>query len=228
MRKSFRYKSKIGDEGVHSKFFKDQLVDNVNTFRGTLKLPKPWNNAELAMLSKFIYGVELSVRFEYCHDKLSDAIKECESPRYRPKGIQFIRYIKLRELNSNKEDYIPASAVPYGFNIMKRDKKMVLVYLRYFCNQKHNDIYDSKFNGVVFYSSYEVDSYFWRHCIGEVSCGGIGSVSYGQVEITSFKERKRILNLVQNQEQTIRKSFKKRMEKLILLDKEYDEKSVEV
>lgn len=234
MKNSFRYKCKIGTEGVNSRFFKDKLVDNINCFHGTLKLPKPWNNAELAMLSKFIYGVELSVRFEYCYDfcyhlpKFADAIKECGSPRYGQKNTQLARYLKLRELDSNKKDYIPESAVPYGFNIMKYDKKMVLIYLRYFCNQKHNDIYDSRFNHVVFNSSYEVDSYFWRHCIGEVSCGGIASSSYGQVEITSFNERDRILNFIKYPNQTIRRSFRKQMEKLIELDKTYNEKSVEV
>lgn len=220
MKNNFRYKCKIGTEGVNSRFFKDKLVDNINCFHGTLKLPKPWNNAELAMLSKFIYGVELSVRFEYCHDKFGDAIGESKSTKYAKKNMQFARYLKLRQLGSDKNDFIPKSAVPYEFRCS--NDKMILLYLSYFCNQKHNDIYDSRFNHVVFNSSYEVDSYFWRHCIGELSCGGIANSSYGQVEIASLKERDRILNLIKYPNQTIRRSFRKQMEKLIELDKTYD------
>ena len=67
MRKSFRYKSKIGEVGCHSKFFKNHIIDKVDTFRGTLKnLPKPQNHAELAMLSKFIFGTVIFGRFIFC------------------------------------------------------------------------------------------------------------------------------------------------------------------
>jgi len=221
MRISFRYKGKITDEGVHSRFFKKNLVGDRSCFRGTLKLPKPWNNAELAMLSKFIYGLELSVRFEYCEDKLVEAMKKVENySRFGKSNSNFDRYLKLRQFDPNKKDYIPKSAAP-SF-IRTNGDKMILVYLRYFCNQNHNDIYDGRFNHVVFNSCYELDSYFWRHCIGEVSCGGISDVSYGQVEVTSFKERDRIMNLFKNSNQPVRRSFRKQIEKLIELDKEYD------
>jgi len=226
MRKSVRYKSKVGEEGCHSKFFKNYLVDNVNPFHGTLKnLPKPQNHAELAMLSKFIFGTELTVRFEYCRDEFAKAVEEA---KYR-KNPQFSRYLKLIQLDPNKKkDYLPKSAVQGYSGLMSRDGKMIIVYLRYFCNQKHNDTYDGRFNHLVFNSSYDVDSYFWRHCIGELSCGGIASSSYGQVEVTSFKERERIMNLFTNVNEPVRKSFSKQIEKLIELDKTYDEKSMEV
>ena len=235
MRKSFRYKSKIGEEGCHSKFFKNHIIDKVNTFRGTLKnLPKPQNHAELAMLSKFIFGTELTLRFEYCEDKFAEAISEAEKPRYgAPTGkgmdkanLKFARYLKLIKIKD--EDFVPKSGVPKNSNARCRNDKMILLYLRYFCNQKHNDTYDSRFNHVVFDTSYDVDCYFWRHCLGELCCGGISGSSYGQVEITSFKERERIMNLFTNVNEPVRRSFRKQIEKLIELDKEYDEKSMEV
>ena len=68
--KTLRYNSNKG-LGVHSDFFKNNIVKDINSFRGgSLKLPKPQNNAEIAMLSKFIFGTELTVRFEYCYDNI--------------------------------------------------------------------------------------------------------------------------------------------------------------
>lgn len=216
--KSYRYNGKTG-LGVNHKFFKT-LIKNKESWRGELNLPKPYNQAELAMLSKFIFGVVLSVRFEYHTDSLEATIKECK----RYEDIKFERNLKL--INLNKKDYILKSEAP-NFS-RTRDNKMILFDLRYFCNQEHNSYYDHIFNRVIFKSSYEVDSYFWRHCIGEVYCGGIGDSSYGQVSITSFKERNRLLNFINNPNQRARKGFIHQMKKLIELDKRYDEKSVEV
>lgn len=215
MKKSFRYKSKVGGEGCHSKFFKNHLIGEVNPFHGTLKnLPKPENHAELSMLSKFIFGIELTVRFEYC-DEFADAIRDAERS-----NTKFARYLKLIKMKG--EDFVPKSGVPNYSNTRCKDDKLILLNLRYFCNQKHSDTYDGRFNHVVFDSSYDVDSYFWRHCLGELSCGGIGGSSYGQVEITSFKEHDRILNLYKDKDGPVRKSFRKQIEKLIELDKTYD------
>ena len=68
MKKSFRYNGKTG-RGVHSEFFKTLIKNNFLHADFKPCVPKPYNNAELALLSKFIFGVEFSVRFEYCHDE---------------------------------------------------------------------------------------------------------------------------------------------------------------
>ena len=66
--KNNRYKGNTIDTlGINSEFMKT-LIKNKNTWNGELKLPKPQNNAEITMLSKFLFGIELSVRFEYCYE----------------------------------------------------------------------------------------------------------------------------------------------------------------
>lgn len=220
---TLRYNSNTG-LGVRSDYFKDNIVKD-NSYRGKLNLPKPQNNAEIALLSKFIFGTELSVKFSYCVDTINSYINKIESRTWsKPTQdeIKFIRFFKLWLLNPNKEDYLPKMS-----QLRHKNGKSVLLSVSYQCNQKHDDYYDSLFNYNVFKSCYELDSRFWRHCIGEVSCGGIGTYSYGQVEITSFKETKRILNIFKNPNETVRESFKQKIEKLIEEDLAY-EKSMEV
>lgn len=208
MNKSFRYNAKGKGLGIHSEFYKT-LIDR-NCYRGKMNLPKPETLAELTLLAKFIFGVELTMRFEYCQDWLEKEINES-------KDLKFKRYIKLMRLNPNNDrDYIPKQK-----SGMNRKDKMILLYLRYWCNQKHNDYYDSKFNHEVHGSCYEVDSYFWKHCLDELSCGGIAGSSYGQVEITSLKDHKRILNMFKSNE-GIRDEFQKEINELIEKDKQYD------
>lgn len=218
--KTLRYYSKLG-YGVHSGFFKDNLIKDVDMYRREkLLLPKPQNNAEIAMLSKFIFGTELTVRFEYFHDSIQDFLNK-SSWRKTPEDIKKIRFIKLWKMN-NKKNNIPYELFKY--DLRTSDKKIVLVNLRYFCNQEHRSYYDYNFNKLVFkFGSYELDSAFWKHCIGELYCGGIGTYSYGQVDITSFKESERLINMVNNPDQPVRKSFKDKINKLYKLDLEYEE-----
>ena len=132
MKKSFRYKGKITGLGVHSEFFKKNLIGNTS-WRGTLNLPKPQNKAEIAMLSKFIFGTELSVRFEYCFDEFAKAVQEAKHRN----NTQFARYLKLIQLDPNSKDYISKAAAQGYSRLMSREGKMVLVYFRYWCEQKH-------------------------------------------------------------------------------------------
>ena len=62
--KNFRYKgNKVKEFGINTNFFR--TIANVEWYRdGTLDLPKPRNQAEISMLSKFIFGIELTCRFE--------------------------------------------------------------------------------------------------------------------------------------------------------------------
>lgn len=226
--KTLRYNSNKG-LGVHSDFFKNNIVKDINSFRGgSLKLPKPQNNAEIAMLSKFIFGTELTVRFEYCYDNINEYINKVENRTWSKPSqeeIKTIRFLKLWLLDPNKKDYLKYNGSELR---TKRDGNTILVYLRYFCNQVHSDYYDNSFNKRVYkWGSYELDSAFWRHCIGELSCGGIGTYSYGQVEITSFKEGQRVLNIFKNPNEPVRKSFKRKIDKLFNEDLEYEE-SMEV
>ena len=184
-----RYKGKKTEFGINSEFFKTLIKPRIRySFDGkALKIQKPQNQAEIAMLSKFIFGIELTCRFEYCHDKFADEVRKIENPKYNwlkasSDDIRFLRYFKLYKLDPSKKDYIPKSAAPSNASI--RDNKMVLVYLRYFCNVPHDNYNDNKFNNEVFKSSYELDSHFWIHCIGELTCGGISSCS------KIFKKRK--------------------------------------
>ena len=80
--KNNRYKGKKVDTlGINSDFMKTLI--KANTWHGELKLPKPQNNAEIAMLSKFLFGIELSVRFEYCYDKITEIIEKSKYDRYQ-------------------------------------------------------------------------------------------------------------------------------------------------
>ena len=117
----------------------------------------------------------------------------------------------MYRIDPNKKDYI-------------NNRKMEFLYLRYFCNQQHRSYYDYEFNKEVFQSSYELDDYFWRHCIGKLSCGGIAGQSYGQVFLTSFKEYERVLNIFKNVDEPVRMEFKTKIDKLIVKDKKYQEK----
>ena len=208
MIKSFRYNAKGKGLGIHSEFFKT-LIDK-NCYRGKMNLPKPQTHTEITLLAKFIFGVELTMRFEYCDDLL-------EKYLLNSKNLKFKRYVKLMKLNPDKDkDYIPRQKLA-----MNKKDKMILLWLRYFCNQKHNDYYDHKFTYEVFNSSYDVDSYFWRHCFDELCCGGIASSCYGQVEITSLKDRTRILNIYSGKD-GIREEFQKEINELIEKDKQYD------
>lgn len=211
--KNKRYKGKnIDTLGINSEFMKT-LIKNDNTFHGELNLPKPQNNAEIAMLSKFLFGIELSVRFEYCYDKITEGILKANGPYPNSEVIKLSRFLKLYRIDPNKKDYIT-----------KGDRKMEFLYLRYFCNQEHCSYYDYEFNMEVFQSSYELDNYFWRHCIGKVSCGGIASHSYGQVSVTSFKQYERVLNIFNNADESVRRKFKSKIDKLIAKNKKYEEK----
>lgn len=220
--KTLRYYSKFG-YGVHSGFFKDNLIEDVHMHRqAKLLLPKPQNIAELAMLSKFIFGVELTVRFEYFHDSIHEFLNKSSIwRRQTPDEIKKIRFIKLWKMNNKKGD------IPYNLfkdDLRTKDKKIVLVDLRYFCNQEHSSYYDHNFNKLVFdWGCYELDSVFWKHCIGELYCGGIGTYSYGQVRIMSIKESDRLINMFNNPNQPVRKSFKDKINKLYKLDLEYEE-----
>lgn len=208
MKKSYRYNGKTGI-GVHSEFLKTRLV-GVDSWRGgKMILPKPQNAAELTLLAKFIFGVELTVRFEYFDDYFGKIDLE--------KNIKLSRYLKMLRLENKEKDYIPADLVP---RFSSNDGKMILISLRYFCNQKHNDYYDGRFNHVVFDSCYELDSYFWKHCIGEIYCGGIGGSSYGQVRVTSLKEYERLMKFKTTN--GVRSGFRRKIERLIELDKAYD------
>jgi len=210
--KNNRYKGKKVDTlGINSDFMKTLI--KANTWHGELKLPKPQNNAEIAMLSKFLFGIELSVRFEYCYDKITEIIEKSKYDRYQTdENLRLVRFLKLYRIDPNRKDYIN-----------KGDKKMELIHLQYFCNQEHNFYYDVEFNMKVFNSSYELDSYFWRHCIGELRCGGIASTSYGQVSSYSFKEYERLLNIFKNTDEPVRNEFKVKLDKLIIKDKKYEE-----
>lgn len=221
--KSFRCKCKSGI-GMHSEYLKT-LTDR-NLGRAYLNMPKPYNLSELAMLSKFIFGIELSCNFKQFHDYIENAA----TPRYGwlkdSDSDKLVRFFKLYLLDPNKLDYIPKNKVSH---CRSHDDKFVFINLQYFCDQYHDSYYDHKFSTEIFRSSYDVDGCFWRHCIGELYCGGISSHSYGQVEVTSFKEYERLKNLKDNPDQPIRDSFRKEMEKLIEEDKKYDnEKSLEM
>lgn len=201
--KSVRYNAGNGKLGIHSGLMKT-LIDK-NSWEGSLKMPKPQNHAELALLSKFIFGVELSVRFEYFTDSLSDILRETKD------NDKLSRLIKLRSLNKDKTDYFPRNVTKLGRG---DNGKLELLNLRYWCKQSHNSYYDGRFNHIVFNSCYELDSYFWRHCIGEIYCGGIGDSSYGQVSITSIKEYKRLLKF--DKDQRVRTWFKNELNELQL------------
>jgi len=209
--KSFRYKGKKTLElGVHSEFLRKHIKRGWHySFIGGI--PKPHTKAELSLLSKFIFGIELSVRFEYFNNLLEKQLKTRDQ--------KLARSIKLTKLSPNKKDYFPASR-----SVSSRDDKMVLINLRYFCNQNHSDYYDSKFNEYVFNSCYELDSAFWNHCVGEIYCGGIGGYSYGQVDITSIKEYDRLLMLNnETNDNLVRDSFKRKMSKLVKKNNKYEE-----
>lgn len=224
--KSFRHKSgtyKNKKIGAHSHLLNSILTGDVHSFRRNFKpsAPKPCNVAEVSMLAKFIFGIELTFRFDQFYnynDKLANTT-----------DVNFSRFFKLFKLDPNKPDFIQKKSIPKYSGLRIRDGKVVLINLRYVCNQKHDDYYDYKMSQELFDSCYELDGAFWRHCIGELYCGGIGSSSYGQVEFTSFKEYDRILNMHDNPDQPVSDSFKKKIDKLIKEDKKYDnEKSLEM
>lgn len=211
-KKSFRYKGADFDNlGIHSEFMKTRV--NNNHWYSIWKFPKPQNNAEISMLSKFIFGVELSASFDYFYDLLSEQIKKDDD-------IQFNRLIKLNNLNSNKLDYINKKNAPE--HSRTHDDKMVLITHMYKCDQFYNPYDDNKFNDEVFKSSYETNDQFWKHCLGPLYCGGIGGVAYGQVYITSLTDYHRLINLYKNTNEPVRECFKNEIDKLIILDKKYD------
>jgi hypothetical protein len=215
--KVFRYKGNKSTEfGISNVFYKT-LISGSWWGNRKMKLPKPYNNAEIAILSKFIFGVELSVSIQV-NDYLNRHIKE-------DRDIKFIRFLKLYKLNPI-EDYIKKSSLPKYISC--DDDKMILLSIRYQCSKKHNDYYDGGFNMNVLNSPYEVDAYFWDHCVGRLHCGVIGGESYGQVNITSFKEYERILNICNNPEEPARESFKKEINKLIKKDNKYFNESMQV
>jgi len=212
MKNSFRYNSK-GGLGMNSEYLK--TIVSKETWKGKLKMPVPQNKSEISLLSKFIFGVELSVDFENYYDEFYKATQD----KYAE--VSFLRFLKLYKLDSspNKKDYIDKNNRSYSRN---RNGKMVLSYFRYKCDTDHDTYYDSKFNYEVFNTSYELDSYFWRHCLGEISSGGISSRSYGHVETLFFKDYNRIDNIYKNVDEPASEIFKEELEKLILEDKKYD------
>lgn len=200
--KSFRYKGKnCISYGVHAEFLKRRL--RYGGYHQNLILPQPKNVAEIKLLSAFIFGVELGVKFDRIHDVVLQEIKNDKT---------FARKYKLNMLSSDRKDYFSGHY----------NGKMILLYLMYECTTLHSEYYDSKFNYEVFDSSYELDNSFWKHCVGEISSGGIGGYSYGQLQVTSLKERNRLLNMMNNPEQEARPSFIKKLNRLKRKDKQFD------
>lgn len=217
IKKSFRCKCKSGI-GMHSEYLK--TLTNKRLGRGYLNVPKPYNAAELSMLSKFIFGIELTVTF----NQFTDYIENIRNPKYNwitnsKEELNSIRFLKLYLINPDKLDFIP---VKYMSSKRSRDNKFVFINLLYHCDQIHDSYYDHKFSMEVFNSSYDVDGAFWRHCIGELYCGGIASCSYGQVETTSYKEYERLLNFKNNPDQSVRDCFREEIEKMIEIDNTYN------
>lgn len=202
--KNFRYKGKTCKHfGVNTEFMKSRFDSTLWTPK--LDLPIPWNVSEIKLLSKFIFGLTLNVTFD--SNRIHDSYLE-----KLIKDKLFERATKINNLSPDKKDYFVGGH--YG--------KMTLLYMAYKCEQIHSNYYDHKFNQEVFGSCYEMDSSFWRHCIGELSCGGIATHCYGQIQVTSLSERKRLLNMINNPNQDARQEFIDELNKLKELDKKYE------
>jgi hypothetical protein len=204
MKKSFRYKgNNCENEGVHSELMKTLITRG---WHYDLNMPIPYNINEIKLLSKFIFGIELTVNFDRIYDNLLNKLKTDQS---------FERAFKLNQLSENKKDYF------YCDNKWENNKLKLFMF-SYECKQRHDYYYDHKFNKEVFKSSYEMDDSFWKHCVGELYCGGISGNSYGQVKIFSLKERERLLNIINNYNEESRQEFIDELNKLKILDKQYD------
>lgn len=215
MKNSFRYKGKnCKNEGIHSELMKTLITKG---WHYDLNMPIPYNVSEIKLLSKFIFGVELTVKFDKIYDNLLNKLRT-------DKLLE--RAFKLNQISENKKDYF------YHDNKWN-DNKLELFLFSYECDQRHDYYYDHKFNREVFKSSYEMDDSFWKLCVGELYCGGIAGNSYGQVKTFSLKERKRLLNIINNRNEQPRQEFIDELNKLKVLDKQYDknlenEKSLEM
>jgi hypothetical protein len=198
-------------KGIHSGLLDE--IFNRSSFPVKINLPKPNSQGEIMMLSKFIFGEELKVLFDYKHCKL-----EMELRNQNPKVVRKIKLIKLKIDNGEYDKYIYTNSDNYGNN---KKLKMELLGLSYSCDKKHDSYYDSKFSMKKFRSSYVLDHYFWSHCIGELSCGGISARSYGQVRIYDVNEYLRLKNFSEN-DLSVREEFKKEIDDLILRNNKYD------
>jgi len=195
--------------GIHSEFIKTILKCDHCNFE--LDIPKPQNYSEFSILSKFIFGIKLTIDF-----KCTDLVEYRWLPEN--KKIKLKRKLKLAFLNNKKFIYLKnpdKTRKPYNNNY----DKMLLLKCEYDCEQEFNDYDDNKFNIEIFGSSYMTKGIFFKHCIGELTCGGLG---YGQVDIYFIPEYIRLINMYKNENEKARDCFKNEIQKLIEKNDKYD------
>ena len=213
MSKSKRYNKK----GIHSDLYLKLIRNKRSDFDvpcgeiRPISIPKPFNDKELAILSKFIFGVELTVKFDYftTFSKLTfSKLRSYNNDSFRKMKLEDISLkLKLEEkehFNKNEDFFLTSG-----------NKKMVFLELRYICGVQHNTYYDWKFENIAHDGFYDVDEIFWDHCIGDIYCGGIGGSCYGQVRVTSINDYKRLMKWHENPDAEVRPEFMKRMKALI-------------